>query len=104
MTEGYWISRAFFSSSDVEIFLSKSLFTLLTRHFLQLVCIAFIIAMPIGWYLMLKWLEDYTYGIDISWDIFLIAGGVTLLIAMLTVSFESLKAAVYPPIDNLRSE
>lgn len=83
---------------------TSSLFKLLTRHFLQLVCIAFIIAMPIGWYLMRKWLEDYTYGIDISWDIFLIAGGVTLLIAMLTVSFESLKAAVHPPIDNLRSE
>ena len=83
---------------------SASLFQLLTRYFLQLVCIAFIIAMPIGWYLMRKWLEDYTYGIDISWDIFLIAGGVTLLIAILTVSVESLKAAINPPIDNLRSE
>lgn len=83
---------------------SASLFQLLTRYFLQLVCIAFVIAMPIGWYLMRKWLEDYTYGIDISWDIFLIAGVVTLLIAMLTVSVESLRAAINPPIDNLRSE
>ncbi len=83
---------------------SASLFQLLTRYFLQLVCIAFVIAMPIGWFLMRKWLEDYTYGIDISWDIFLIAGGVTLLIAMLTVSIESLRAAINPPIDNLRSE
>ena len=81
-----------------------SLFKLLTRYFLQLVGVAFIISMPIGWYLMGKWLEDYTYGIDITWDIFLIAGGKTLLIAILTVSFESLKAAIDPPIDNLRTE
>lgn len=83
---------------------TANLFQLLTRYFLQLVCIAFIIAMPIGWYLMHKWLEDYTYPVDISWDIFLIAGGATLLIAVLTISFESLKAAINPPIDNLRSE
>lgn len=81
-----------------------SLFNLLTVNFLKLILIAFVIAMPIGWYMMKKWLEDYTYHIPITWDVFVIAGGIIFLIAILTISFESIKAALINPIKSLRSE
>lgn len=81
-----------------------NLFRLLTRHFLQLILIAFFIAMPLAWYAMKQWLEDYTYRITITWDVFLISGGVILLIALLTISFEALKAAFSNPVKHLRSE
>lgn len=57
--------------------------------------------MLIGWYFMWKWLEDYIYGIDIFWDIFLIVGGVILLIVILIVSVEFLKVVINLFIDNL---
>lgn len=80
------------------------LFQLLTTHFLQLILVAFVIAMPLAWYLMKRWLEDFTYRIPITGDIFLLAGSAILLIALLTISFEALKAAVSNPVKHLRSE
>lgn len=81
-----------------------SLFNLLTVNFLKLILIAFVIAMPIGWYMMKQWLKDYTYHIPITWDVFVIAGAMIFLIAILTISFESVKAALTNPIKSLRSE
>jgi putative ABC transport system permease protein len=82
----------------------NSVFQLLTWNFIKLVVIAFAIATPIAWYLMRKWLEDYAYRTEIGLDVFVITGAVAILIALLTISYQSLRAAWLKPITNLRSE
>lgn len=82
----------------------NSVFQLLTWNFIKLVVIAFAIATPIAWYLMSQWLADYAYRIEIGWDVFVITGSVAILIALLTISYQSLRAAWISPITNLRSE
>jgi putative ABC transport system permease protein len=77
---------------------------LLIKEFVQPIFIAIIIAVPIVWFGMNKWLEDFAYRIDISWWIFVVAGVVALLIAMLTVSFQAIRAAVANPVKSLRTE
>ncbi len=77
---------------------------LLSRDFTRLVLLAVIIAWPIAWYGMHRWLQDFAYRIDISWWIFALAGLATLLIALLTVSLQAIKAAIVNPVDSLRSE
>ena len=81
-----------------------SIFHLLTFDFLRLVLIAFVIAIPISWYMMNRWLEDYAYRIEITWGVFAIAGAIALLIALFTISSESVKAALADPAEKLRSE
>lgn len=76
----------------------------LNREFLKLVLIGFLVATPIAWYTMNQWLADFAYRIDIGPGIFAVAGGAALLIALLTVSWQSVKAAVSNPVDSLRSE
>ncbi len=78
--------------------------TLLSKDFLKLVMIAFVIASPIAYYFMDKWLADFAYRITISWWIFALAGVSAVLIALLTVSWQSIKAAVANPVKSLRSE
>jgi len=82
----------------------KSVFQLLTWNFVKSVLIAFFLAAPLAWYLMTKWLEDYTYKTRIGWDIFAAAGLIAILIAMVTISYQSLRAAWMNPVTNLRSE
>lgn len=77
---------------------------LLSKDFIKLVFIALIIASPIAWYLMSDWLEDFAYRIDIQWWMFALAGFSAVGIAFLTVSFQSVKAALTNPIESLRSE
>ncbi len=77
---------------------------LLARDFIKLVVIAIVIASPIAWWGMHKWLEDFIYHIDIPWWIFLTAGALAVAIAFLTVSFQSIKAALMDPVKSLRSE
>jgi putative ABC transport system permease protein len=77
---------------------------LLSRDFLKLVCIALVIAIPIAWYAMNTWLNDFAYRVNISWWVFALAGGLTILIALLMVSFQSTKAALADPVDALRCE
>jgi putative ABC transport system permease protein len=77
---------------------------LLSRDFVVLVIIAFVIASPIAYYVMHKWIQSYSYRIDISWWIFAVAGAGALMITLLTVSFQSIKAAVANPAHSLRSE
>ena len=77
---------------------------LLSRDFIKLVTISCLIAFPVAWWLMNNWLDTYTYRIKINWSIFLIAGLLALLIALLTVSFQAIKAAIANPIKSLRSE
>jgi putative ABC transport system permease protein len=81
-----------------------NVFALLTGNFLKLVCISLIIAVPLGWLLMSQWLQDYTYRITITWDIFVMAGFAVILIALITICWQALKAAVANPVKSLRSE
>jgi putative ABC transport system permease protein len=78
--------------------------TLLSKDFLKLVLAAFVIAIPITWYAMNQWLQGFNYRIGISWWIFAVAGVVALLIALVTVSFHTIKAALVNPVTSLRSE
>jgi ABC-type antimicrobial peptide transport system permease subunit len=71
---------------------------------MKLVAIAFLIAAPFAWWLMNKWLQDFVYRVSFSWWIFLAAGAAALLIALITVSFQSVKAALTNPVKSLRSE
>jgi putative ABC transport system permease protein len=77
---------------------------LLSGNFLKLVLIANIIAWPTAWYAMHVWLSDYAYRIDITWVTFVIVSVVSVLIALLTISFQSVKAATANPVKSLRSE
>ena len=77
---------------------------LLAKDFIQLVIIAIVIAVPIAWYAMNRWLQDFAYRIAIEWWMFAIAGLLALAIALLTVSFQSVKAALMNPVKSLRSE
>ena len=77
---------------------------MLSKDFLKLVIIAALIAFPVAWWGMNKWLQDFAYRINISWWIFIIAGVAALLIALITVSFKAIKAAIANPVNNLRTE
>lgn len=77
---------------------------LLSKDFVKLVLIANLLAWPIAWYAMNRWLENFAYRIDIGWSIFALAGGMTLLIALLTVSTQAIKAALSNPVEALRYE
>src|SRR5919202_3331446 len=71
-----------------------SIVTLLSKDFLKLVIIAIVLASPIAWYVMNGWLQDFAYRIDIAWWVFALAGILAISIALLTVSFQSIKAAL----------
>jgi putative ABC transport system permease protein len=77
---------------------------LLAKEFIVLVLIAFIIAAPVTWFAMNKWLQDFAYRINISWWMFVLAGVVAVLIALFTVSFQAIKAAIANPVKSLRTE
>ena len=77
---------------------------LLTKDFLKLVVIAFLMATPIAWWTMNKWLQNYPYRIDLNIWIFLAAGGIAVLIAMLTIAVKTIKAATSNPVKSLRTE
>jgi len=77
---------------------------LLSKDFLKLVLIAFVIAVPVGWYATNKWLQDFAYRIDVKWWVFLLAGLIAMVIAFFTISFQTIKAAVANPVKNLRTE
>jgi putative ABC transport system permease protein len=82
----------------------QNVVVLLSKDFLKLTIVASIIAFPVAWYFMNKWLEDFAYRINITWTIFLVAGLSTLLITMVTISFQAIKAAVANPVKSLRTE
>jgi putative ABC transport system permease protein len=78
--------------------------SLLSKDFVKLVGIAIVIAAPVAWWLMQKWLQDFAYRTPISWWIFLASGGLALLLALATVSVQAVKAARTNPVKNLRAE
>ena len=81
-----------------------SIVTLLSRDFLTLVLVALVIASPLAWWVMNKWLGTFAYKITIGWGVFAIAGTLAIIIALLTVSFQSIRAALMNPVNSLRSE
>ena len=81
-----------------------SIVALLSKDFLKLVLIAIVLATPLAWYAMSRWLQDFAYKIEIEWWVFALAGLLAVGIALLTVSFQSVKAALMNPVKSLRSE
>ncbi|MEZ4892851.1 MAG: hypothetical protein R2778_07515 [Saprospiraceae bacterium] len=78
--------------------------SLLTKDFLKLVVIAILIASPLSYYLMGDWLSDFAYRIDIQWWMFATAAVIAVIIAIVTVSLQSIKAALANPVKSLRNE
>ena len=81
-----------------------SITTLLSKDFIKLVFISIIIASPIAYYLMEKWLQDFEYKVEISWWIFALAGGSVIVVALLTVSYQAIRAAIMNPVKSLKTE
>jgi putative ABC transport system permease protein len=77
---------------------------LISKQFLMLVLLSNLIAVPISYYFMSKWLEDFSYRIEIGWWVFILSGGVALLIALVTVGYQAIKAATANPIESLKYE
>jgi len=77
---------------------------LFSKEFIILISIAFVISTPVAWYYMHQWLQDYPYRINMSWWIFILGGVASVLIALITVSFQAIKAAVANPVKSLRTE
>ena len=82
----------------------NSIVSMLSKDFLKLVIIAMLIAFPVAWWAMHNWLQHFAYRISITWWVFAIAGGMALLIALLTVCLQAIKAAFANPVNNLRTE
>jgi putative ABC transport system permease protein len=77
---------------------------MLSKDFLKLVAISALIAFPVAWWAMHSWLQDFAYRVAIAWWIFAIAGFFAVAIALLTVSFQAIRAALANPVKNLRIE
>lgn len=78
--------------------------SLLTRDFLKLVFVAFVLATPIAWYIMHLWLQDFAYRIEVQWWVFVLAAAASVLITIFSVSFQAIKAAIANPVKSLRTE
>jgi putative ABC transport system permease protein len=81
-----------------------NLVSLLSRDFIKLVLIANAIAFPIAWWGTSRWLQEYAYHIDLAWWVFVLAAMLASLVALLTVSYQAIKAALSNPVNSLRSE
>jgi putative ABC transport system permease protein len=77
---------------------------LLSADFLKLVAFAALLAFPVAWYAMHRWLNDFAYRTAIPWWVFLLAGAVAAMVALITISFQAIKAAISNPVKSLRSE
>jgi putative ABC transport system permease protein len=77
---------------------------MLSKDFLKLFLVAAVIAIPITWYFMHKWLEDFAYRINIHWQVFLFSAALAIIIAMATICFQVVKAAIANPVKSLRTE
>ncbi|GAB2842391.1 ABC transporter permease [Ferruginibacter profundus] len=81
-----------------------SITTLLSKDFLKLVIISFVIASPVAWYAMNQWLQTYTYRVSVEWWVFALTALLSVIIAIVTVSFQAIKAAIANPVKSLRTE
>jgi ABC-type antimicrobial peptide transport system permease subunit len=78
--------------------------SLLSREFLQLVIISCVVAFPVAWLMMSEWLQSYEYRVNISWAVFVISGILAIFIALLTISFHSIRSAMANPVESLKNE
>jgi ABC-type antimicrobial peptide transport system permease subunit len=83
---------------------ATSIIYLFSKEFILLISIAFVIAAPIAWYFMNNWLQDYVYRINVSWWLFAAGGLVAIIIALATISFQAIKAAIANPVRSLKTE
>ena len=81
-----------------------SIISLLSKDFLKLVVVAAVLAFPVAWWAMHSWLQEFAFHIDIGWWIFFVAGSLAILIALITISFQAIRAATANPVKSLRSE
>jgi putative ABC transport system permease protein len=81
-----------------------SVIGLLAKDFIKLVLIAIVVAFPLAWYAMSNWLDGFAYRIPIHWTVFVLAAFIAIVIAFVTISFQSIKAALANPVKSLRSE
>ena len=81
-----------------------SITTMLSKDFLKLVVLAIIIAMPLAWWIMNGWLTNFAYHVTVSWWLFALAALLSIAIALITISFQSIKAAIANPVKSLRTE
>jgi putative ABC transport system permease protein len=77
---------------------------LLARDFIRLVLIAIVVAIPVSWYAMNKWLQDFAYKTNLDWTVFVLSGLLAILIAVITISFQSVKAALVNPVKSLKQQ
>jgi putative ABC transport system permease protein len=82
----------------------SNILALLSFDFVRLVLLSILIATPVAWWAMHKWLQDFAYHIPVSISIFVLAGALAIFIALVTISFQSIKAALSNPVKSLRSE
>ena len=82
----------------------KDISFILSKDFLRLIIIAFVIAAPVAWYLMNKWLQDFAYRTPISWWVFAVAIFSALVVTCIAVGFQTIKAAIANPVNSLRTE
>jgi putative ABC transport system permease protein len=82
----------------------SGIISLLAKDFIKLVIAAIVIATPVSWYAMNKWLQDFAYKTNLGWSIFLVSGLIAVAIALITISFQSIKAAIANPVKSLRTE
>ena len=82
----------------------SSIVVLLSKDFIQLVVVGFVISAPVAYYIMHNWLNDFAYRIPIEWWIFVLAAVVSVMIALATISFQAVKAALSNPVKSLRTE
>jgi ABC-type antimicrobial peptide transport system permease subunit len=82
----------------------RNIIFLFSKEFLILIGIAFIIAAPLAWYYMYDWLQDFVYRIQIPWWILLLGGFMSVMVALITISFQAIKAAIANPVKSLRNE
>ncbi len=82
----------------------SNIILLLSKDFIKLVIIAFLIASPVAWYIMYNWLQGFAYRINIGWWVFAAAGILSIIIALMTISFQAIKAAIANPVKSLRTE
>jgi putative ABC transport system permease protein len=83
---------------------SGSITVMLSKEFLKLIVVASLIAFPVTWFAMNKWLQDFAYRTNIEWWVFVLAGVTALLVAALTISYQSIRASLANPVKSLRSE
>ncbi len=82
----------------------SNIVSMLSKDFLKLVIISTIVAFPVAWWFMNQWLQDFAFRINIGWAVFVIAGLTAILIALATISFQAIKAAIANPVKSLRTE